>query len=257
MINWYSYEGQLRSYLLQFCNIFSGLKVQTGKGECDEPEFITVPVVIGSRDRVTAAIMAGNTQNKPFSIPCMSVHMTGLSLPPSRKGIGVVDKRVHLPEGGVFPTDLRTVVRVMPIPYVMTVDMTLIASNFNQRDQMLEQLLMLFDPILQIQTSDANFDWTKITSVELRGIANEENYPMGGDRRNISWTLSFDIPIYISAPVDIRDELVRKIVVRIGDLADFNVNQVGADGELTPFNNLYGYMELNEDGTVNSTPPSP
>jgi hypothetical protein len=255
VIDWYVYEGQIKSYMLQFCNIFSGLKVQTGKGECGEAEFMTVPVIIGSRDRVVAAIQAGNTQNKPFSMPMMSVHMSGINLATYRKGIGVVDKRVYLPEGGVYPNDLKAVVRVMPIPYTMSVDMTICASNMNQRDQILEQILMLFDPILQIQTSDSAFDWTKITTVELRGITNEENYPLGGDRRIISWTLSFEVPIYISAPVDVRDELVRKIIVRIGNLDGFTINQVNENGELVPFDETYAYMEITNDGVVSSIPP--
>jgi hypothetical protein len=235
MINSFYYEGQLRSYLLQFCHIFAGLKVQTGNGECNVPEFMTVPISIGSRDRVVAALQAGNTQNKTFSIPAMAASMSNVSLSPSRKGIGVVDKRVYLPQGGIFPDDLKTITRVMPIPYMMSVELALYASNTNQLHQILEQILVLFDPSLQIQTSDAAFDWTKLTSVELTGINNEENYPPGGDRRIIMWSLNFDIPIYISAPVDVKDDIVRKIVITYGDLDGFIVNEIDEEGNQLPF----------------------
>ena len=235
MINNFFYEGQLRSYLLQFCNIFAGLQVQTGKGECDVPEFMSVPITVGSRDRVVAAIQAGNTQNKPFSLPIMAASISSLGMATSRKGIGVVDRRVYLPQGGQFPDDLKTVVRVMPIPYQLNVELALYASNTMQLHQMLEQILMLFDPLLQIQTSDAAFDWTKITTVELVGINNEENYAPGGDRRVLTWTLSFDIPIYISAPVDIREEIVRKVIITIGDLGGFQVGEFDENGQLVPF----------------------
>lgn len=258
MIDFYFYEGQLKSYLVQFCNIFSGLKVQTGKGECEVPEFISVPVVIGSRDRVVAAIQAGNTQNRPFSLPIMAANMIGLELNPDRKGIGVVDSRTFLPAGGIFPDDLRTVKRVMPIPYVMSVELAICTSNTLQTHQILEQLLMLFDPTLQIQTSDAAFDWTKITSVELVGINNEENYPAAGDRRVINWTLSFRVPVYISAPVDVRDDVVRKIVIQIGDLNSFRVNEFNDDGELVPFagNGLFSTTVVNGLDEF-ATPPPP
>lgn len=250
MINQYFYEGQLRSYLLQFCNIFTGLQVQTGKGECDEPEFITVPITVGSKDRVVAAIQAGNTQNKPFSLPIMAASISNLSLSPNRKGIGTVDRRVYLPRGGVYPQDLKTAVRVMPIPYIMTVELSMYASNTQQMHQMLEQTLMLFDPTLQIQTSDSAFDWTKITTVQLTGISNEENYPPGGDRRIIQWSLSFDIPIYISAPVDIRDEMVRKILITIGDMKGFQVNEFDENGQLVPFTDEFNYGTAVVDGTL-------
>ena len=235
MITNYFYEGQLRSYLLQFCNIFAGLRVATGKGECNEMEFITVPISVGSRDRVVAALQAGNTQNRPFSLPMMAATISSLNLSPTRKGIGVVDRRVFLPAGGVYPDDLRTAVRVMPIPYVMGVELSLYASNTHQLHQMLEQILVLFDPVLQIQTSDSAFDWSKITTVELTGINNEENYPPGGDRRVLVWSVNFEIPIYISAPIDIRDEMVRKIFIELGDLSGFNIGELNEDGELVPF----------------------
>lgn len=249
MIDSYFYEGQLRSYLVQFCNIFTGLKVQTGKGECGQPEFITVPVVIGSRDRVAAAIQAGNVQNRPFSLPMLAAWMTGLALAPNRKGVGVVDRRVYLPQGGAYPEDLRVLTRVMPIPYVMGLELAIYASNTHQLHQILEQLLCLFDPILQIQTSDAAFDWTKLTTVELTGINNEENYPPGGDRRVLVWSLTFEVPIYISTPVDVRDELVRKILIQLGDLSGFTVNEFDDDGNLVPFEvNYYGPTEVTTRG---------
>ena len=257
MIDFFFYEGQLKSYLIQFCNIFSGLKVQTGKGECDVPEFMSVPIVIGSRDRVVAAIQAGNTQNRPFALPIMAANMQGLELNPERKGVGVVDARTFLPQGGVFPDDLRTVKRVMPIPYVMSVDLAICTSNTMQTHQILEQLLMLFDPTLQIQTSDAAFDWTKITSVELVGISNEENYPAASDRRVINWTLSFRIPIYISAPVDVRDEVVRKIVIQIGDLDQFVLREFNDDGELVTFAEPFSKTEVNGIDEFATPPPAP
>ena len=90
MISNYFFDNQLRAYMLQFVSIFYGLKVQTGKGECDEPEFISVPVVIGHRDRVVAAINAGNTQNRVFSLPTMSVHLTGLAMAPERRKVQAI-----------------------------------------------------------------------------------------------------------------------------------------------------------------------
>lgn len=259
MIDFYHYEGQLKSYLVQFCNIFTGLKIQTGKGECDEPEFMSVPIAIGSRDRVVAALQAGNTQNKPFSLPMMAVNMSNLQLSQNRKGTGVVDARTYLPAGGVYPTDLRVIKRVMPIPYLMTVDLAICTSNTSQTHQILEQLLMLFDPTLQIQTSDAAFDWTKLATVELVGMSNEENYPAGSDRRIINWTLTFEIPIYISAPVDVRDDLVRKIFIQLGNLDEFTVREFNDDGELVPFANPWANTEVNgiDEFATPQIPPAP
>lgn len=247
MINSYFYNQQIRSYLLQFCAVFSGLTVKTGKGENGQIDIIQVPIVVGSKDRVTAAIMAGNTHNKLYTLPQMSAYITGFDLAPERrKGVGVIDSRSYLPQGAVFPDDLAVVKRLMPIPYNMQIELSIYASNTEQMFQMLEQLLVLFDPILQIQTSDAAFDWTKITNIELTGISNEENYPSGTDRRMIVWTLTFVLPIYLSMPLDVKNEVVQKVITRIGDLDGFNINEFDENGELQPFSNQFYSPSITE-----------
>jgi hypothetical protein len=87
--------------------------------------------------------------------------------------------------------------------------------------QILEQILVLFDPSLQIQTSDGVFDWAKITTVELKDITFEENYPAGADRRMIVTTLSFEMPVYIAAPARLKKDVVQDIYVRIGAVSTF------------------------------------
>ena len=233
MISHYHFDNQLRQYILQFVAIFAGLKVQTGIGECDVPEFITVPTVIGHKDRVVAALMAGNTQNRMFSLPTMGVHMSAINLSPERRRVqAYVDQRVTMPVGGVFPNDLTVVKRVMPVPYTLDLELAIYSSNLQQRDQILEQILVLFNPDLQIQKSDAPFDWTKLTNVELTGINNEENYPASTDRRIIVWTLNFTMPIYLSIPMGVNDDLVRKVMIQISDLASIVVGEVDEDGEI-------------------------
>ena len=239
MISHFWYDGQLRQYLLQFVSIFSGLKVQTGKGECDEPELISVPCVVGNKDRVVAAIAAGNTQNRVFSLPAMSVYLSNLALAPERRKVqAYVDQRVTMPVGGVFPTDLTVVKRAMPVPYNATIELTIWASNTQQMHQILEQILVLFNPDLQLQKSDGPFDWTKLTKVELVDISNEENYPSGADRRTITWSLTFEVPIFISIPMGVKDDLVRKIIIQIGDVGTMTINEVDAAGNLVPFETL-------------------
>lgn len=253
MIQYYHYESQLRSYLLQFCAIFYGLRVRTGKGECEEQQFITVPIVIGHKDRVVAAVMSGNTQNRVFSLPTMAAHLQNIALAPERRRTpGIVDQRVTMPVGGIFPNDLTVIKRAAPVPYNITVDLTIYASNTDQLHQILEQILVLFNPDVQIQKSDGPFDWTKLTKVELTDIANEENYPSGTERRVIQWTLTFEIPIYLSIPMGVKDDLVRKIIIQIGDMGRMQINEVDAAGNITRFDEKLA--EIRYDTTTN--PPT-
>jgi hypothetical protein len=254
-ITHYFYNGQLRDYILQFVNIFSGLQVQTGKGECDVPEFITVTTVVGTKDRVVAALMSGNTQNRTFSLPTMAVHLQGLELAPDRRrSPGWVDQRVALPVEGVFPDDLVTVKKVMPVPYTALMELSIYASNTQQLHQILEQILVLFNPALQIQKSDGPHDWTKLTSVELTGISNEENYPSGPDRRIISWTLTFQVPIWLSIPIGLKDDLVRRIIIKIADSSGAIVHEVDADGNLTPFGTPIAEITVEQEDKEPSGP---
>jgi hypothetical protein len=269
MIRQYFFDAQLRSYIMQFISIFQGLQVQTGKGECDEEQFISVPCVVGSKDRVVAALFAGNTQNRMFSLPTMAVHMQSLTLAPERRKVqAYVDHRVTMKTGGVFPDDLTVVKRAMPIPYNMTMELTIYASNVYQLHQILEQILILFNPDLQIQKSDAPFDWTKITKVELTDIANEENYPAATDRRILTWTLTFELPIFLSTPMGIKDDLVRKIILQIATGGPQTVLEVDEDGNITPFGTPVARIEFDTNPqpvltetdctyTGNTVPPNP
>lgn len=234
-ITGYYYDAQLKRYLTQFMSIFAGLTVRTGKREDGEIREIEVPVVYGSKDRVAAAIMTGNTQNKPVRLPTMSAYMTDLAFAPQRNvGAGNTRSTPHLPQGGILPNDVSVVHQTRPIPYDMRVDLTLYTSNIDQHYQMLEQILVFFNPTLEIQTSDNNFDWTKIISVELTDIRFNENFPAGTDRRKIQTTLSFYVPIWISPPAELKKNLVQKIFARIhtGSFEDFVIDSQapGEDG---------------------------
>jgi hypothetical protein len=231
----YYYNSQLKKFIIGFANVFSGLQVATGTTDCGV-EMIDVPIRYGSQDRVVASLGASNTQNKQHTLPIMSCFMTNLDLNPERfKGVNQVDKRTYLEQGGVFPTDVKSVSRLMPIPYDMQMELSIYASNSDQMYQILEQILMLFDYSMQIQFNDAPFDWTKITKLELVGISNEENYPATTERRNIIWTLEFTLPIWLSPPYEVRQNIIESIRIRLGDMNNLVLDEVGPDGELMPF----------------------
>jgi len=211
------YNEQIKSYLVQFMAIFSGLQVQLGKRDNNAPQLISVPIHYGNMDRVVAAIASENTQNKPIRLPMLSTYLTGIDLDPTiRKGVGTKRSTAYTPRGGLFPDDVKNVEQLMPVPYKARTEVSIYASNTDQMNQILEQILMLFDPMVQIQTSDGALDWTKITTVTLETINNENNYPSATDKRMIVWTLGFSFTIYISAPADLKSNIIKKINVRIG-----------------------------------------
>lgn len=238
MINGFYYNEQFKKFIVQFSAIFAGLQVQTGQQADGTIHTINVPVRYGSIDRVVAWIKNGFTQNKMLTLPTMSTYLLDVELAPERrKGVGITQKKVMLPTGGVFPTDLTTVERYMPIPYDLTFELAVYASNSDQMFQILEQIMILFDPILEIQLNDSPFDWAKDVVVELMSIQSEENYPVGTERRIIVWNLNFVMRAWLSPPAALRDELVRQVNIRFGNLDGFTLEGYDSNGEFDPYAN--------------------
>lgn len=209
----YYYNKQIKKYLVQTMALFTGFKINHGD------QLIPVPVQYGSKDRVAAAITNGGTQNKPIRLPVISCHLKAIKLDNSRfKGIGTERISQHVPLGGVIPDDVKTVHQLMPIPYTMSVDVTIYTSNVDSHWQLLEQIAIIFNPSAQIQISDGPFDWQRITKVEMVGINYDEIFPSGNNRRVEQSTLSFDIPIYIGVPAVVRNQIIQQIKLMIGKL---------------------------------------
>lgn len=253
-IRHYYYNGQLKKAIKVFANIFAGMRVRTGLNACGEVDEIEAPIRYGSTDRVASAIAARNTQNALYTLPMMSCYMTGIELAPDRMhGVNTTDRRSYLEQGGVYPDDIKSLRRVMPIPYNLQMELAIHASNTEQAYQILEQIMLLFDYDLQIQFNDAVFDWGKISKVTLTGFGNEEVYPVGTERRMLVWNLTFDFPIWISPPYEIRTEIIQSITLNISDIGGFELEEVDDDGNLVPFDPLVPPAVITPPGTV--TPP--
>lgn len=242
MIKSYYYNGQIKKFITAFANVFSGLQVKTGDNGCGVAT-VDVPIRYGSADRVVTAIGA-NDAAVPHTLPIMSCYMSGLNIAPERlHGVNGVDRRTYLEQGGVFPDDVKAIRRVMPIPYNMEMDLSIYASNTDQMYQILEQILILFDYDMQVQFNDSPFDWAKISKITLLGLTNEENYPTGIDKRMIIWSLQFELEIWLSPPYEVRQNIIQKIKLRMGDMDKMVLDEYDVNGELVPFSADGVYFE--------------
>lgn len=214
----YYYDQQLKRYMLQFMAIFTGLQVQTGKWNGEDESFISVPIHYGDPDRVVAAILANNNQNTPIRLPVMSAYSKGLEIATGRMhGVGVERRNTYTPMGGLVPDDMQVIHQLSPTPYDMDVELTICTSNTDQMFQILEQILPLFDPQLNLQLSDALFDMSRLTCVTLKSGPYYENpYPSGTERRFIKAVLTFSMPVYLSMPANVKRDFVERIYIRIG-----------------------------------------
>jgi hypothetical protein len=216
MVSKYWYDQQLKRFASQFAAIFGDMQVMTGKRANRDAALIDVPIIVAPRDRVAAAAATGFTQNRHFRIPMMSAHITGMDLASDRmKGTGVVTTNVRVPIGGSIAQDGYTVRSKMGIPYNLKMDLTIVTSNAEQQFQILEQILPLFDPTLQIQPSDSPEDKSRIVTVQLLSIGYEDNFPPGTELTLMAVTLSFQLDIWITVPAEVRKDLITKVIARI------------------------------------------
>lgn len=213
----YYFDNQLKRYITQFSAIFAGMKVRVGASADQESRLIRVPVVYGSMDRVVAWIKGEQTQNKPLRLPTFSTFLRSIRPAPElRKGVGQTRRQtVARNNGKPFPENVEVVRQLMPVPYVATFELNVFASNTLQHQQIMEQIFVLFDPQLQIQSSDDPLDWTQITTVTMTNIQWDVNFPAGADRRIMQSVLSFEVVFYLSGPAEYKQNYIQNILVRL------------------------------------------
>ena len=243
------FNNQLRSYLLQFLAIFAEMQVLVNNKDQDVRKMITVPIKNGSSDRIVAMIKAGYTQNKPVRLPLLAGTMTNIVLAPQlRKAIGQIRTETYMPTGGLFPDDIKVVEIRQPVPYIAKFDLSIWTSNQQHHYQIMEHILMLFDPILPIQTSDDVIDCSRLTTVELVGINFEEVIPQT-ERRVIKTILNFEVPIFISTPTKVHNHFIRKILMRVGAVNNASITSedivADLDAQGITYDEVYDIGDLN------------
>jgi hypothetical protein len=111
-------------------------------------------------------------------------------------------------------------------------------SNTDQKLQLLEQILVLFNPSLEIQTTDNYVDWTSISVVDLSSINfSSRTIPQGTESDIDVCTLDFQTPIWISPPAKVK---------KMGIIKNIIMNVFGESGQLLGLEDLI----FNGDGAT-------
>jgi len=116
--------------------------------------------------------------------------------------------------------------RLMPAPYKLTMKCDIWTSNTDQKHQIIEQLLPLFNPGLEIQSTDNYLDWSSLSVVLLSDVTyTSRSVPAGADESIDIASLTFDLPIWLSLPA---------VVKKGGVVAQIIASLYNAEGELNP-----------------------
>lgn len=214
------YDGQVRRYLTQFMRIMSNFSYKDAKGV-----LVQVPVRYGDMNRQVANILRKNSENIVNSAPFIACYIKDLQFDRDRLQDPTFIDKVNIRErakdgsGNYLNTQGAnyTVERMMPTPYLATFQADIWTTNTDQKLQIWEQIVVLFNPALEIQTTNNYLDWTSLSYLELTGqIFESRSIPQGVESDISICTLNFSSPLWITPPAKVkRLGIITKIITSI------------------------------------------
>ena len=277
------YDEQIRRFLLQFTRIFSNFQVEYGPANSDQATLVRVPVRYGDWTRLAQTVNQDNSASALPSTPLMTFYITGMDYDrPRMQEPYFIDRKAvrqryydvntdtyETAQGNAF-----TIERLMPVPYKMTLTLDIWTSNTNQKFQIFEQIATLFNPALEIQSTDSFIDWTSLSVVELDQTTwTSRTIPSGTENPIDIMTMRFTLPIWISSPAMVKKlGVVEKIIMSVfdaqGDAVEAIQNSdllLGTRQKFTPYryqallvgNKLQAlkYSAVIDEPNVSTTPP--
>ena len=241
---------------MQFTRIFSGFQIEYGN-ETDgvnAAALIRVPVRYGDASRNAQTIIQENSRNSLPSTPLMTFYITGLDYEQSRMQDPYFVSRINVRQRTYDPVtetyettqgNAFSIERLMPVPFKLTINLDIWTSNTNQKLQLLEQVLTLFNPSLEIQSTDNYIDWRSLSVMYLdRTQWSSRSIPIGTDNPIDVASLTFSMPIWISSPAKVlKLGVIERVIASMydaqGDLNNAIDNEdllMGTRQVITPFN---------------------
>ena len=228
--------------------VFIGFKYQAGDGTQR-----TAPVMYGDLSRQVASIIKENSENKMPSVPRIACYITGFELDRNRLADSSFVSKLNVreraydfndtgePEYQNYQGKGYTVERLMPTPFKLTMKADIWTSNTEQKLQLLEQITVLFNPSLEIQTTDNYIDWASLSVIDLESISfSSRSIPVGAESDIDICSLEFSMPVYISPPAKVKKLGIIKTVIAniftesggVTDLSDLVYNESEASASI-------------------------
>lgn len=263
------YDNQVRRWIQQIIAVFSHFEVQIGVDPTGAPTYRRVPVRYGDTSRMVAALIKANSDNTANTVPVMTVTVAGLKYDRERVQNPTHVNKLHIRERkynettneySMYQGNAVTVERIMPVPYELTINLDVWTSNTEQKLQLLEQILPLFNPDLELQSTDNFVDWTSLSYILLEDISwTSRTIPQGTEDQIDVATLTFKLPIWLSLPAKVKKlGVIQTIITSLYD-AQGEVNEDVLTTANLLKNRMYitpmGYNLLLLNGTATLVPP--
>ena len=251
----YFYDKQLRRYIQQFIRIFAGFQVAMHTDGEGNVVYQTAPVRYGDVSRMAAHIVRENSENMIQTTPFISCHVTGLETSPDRRTLASYEETVPVyekkfnEETGAYENEqgrAYSIQRHQPVPYNLTMQVDVWTSNTEQKLQLLEQILVLFNPTLNIHTSNNPLDWSTLSYVELISSTwSMRAIPSGVDDIIDISTMTFTMPVLINPPAKVtKQTIIHTIIDNINDTDEQGLAALRAGNSYVPLFTSYKVVTL-------------
>ena len=262
----YFYDNQIRRFLIQFARVFSDWQVTKGKDPAGNDILVRIPIQYGDASRMAATQMANNSPSSLPSAPLISYYISGLEYDQKRtqdptyvdtlsvrqRTVNSETQQYEKTQGQAF-----TVERIMPVPYTLRITVDLWTTNYQQKLELIEQLGVLFNPSLEIQSTDNFIDWTSLSVVYQDGLTfSSRTIPTGSGNPIDVLSWKFYMPIWLSSSAKVKKlGVIHKIIASIfqgNALTDMQDDHLllGTREKITP----YGYKLLLLGNTLQLLP---
>lgn len=254
------YHFTMRKVVASFGSIFSNIFVVKRDKDGKEVERLKVPLAYGPAERyiVRAQEDPELSRNYAIRLPRMSFEIKSLEYDSNRK-LNTLKKNIQ-----ALPENPSTVVRqYQGVPYKMTVELSIISKFIDDSNQIIEQILPWFTPAYTVTIrSIPGMNFLDDVAITLNGLNLQDNYEDDWTtRRDVIWTLSFDLKVMFYGPIKqapVIQRAIQDIYAANGSLDDPQnlLKQSRAiRTTLTPnpdditYNEEFGYTEVTESFT--------
>ena len=215
-----------------------------------------MPARYGDMSRQVGHILKENSENTLNTVPFISCYINSLEMNPDlrrypqfEETLQVIEKKFdeEIHDYVDEPGASYDVTRYQPVPYMLRMNVDVWTSNTDQKFQLMEQILVLFNPGVNLHRNQNALDWSSLTYCELTSTTwSSRSLPGGADTVIDVATLQFDIPIYINPPVRVqRMNIIQTILTQVHTLDQTNFDTWTVDA-LTGANSDYVITTLED-----------
>lgn len=219
------YDAQMKRYLQQVIAAFSGFKYQTGRMINGALEERIVPCRAATSNRMVANLLRNASENTLLTVPMITVARTALrrnqEMDRNHTFTEMITVRErakdqngkYLNEAG----DSYTVERLMGVPFELTFQIDIWTSNQEQKDQLLEQILIIAGREVDIQKSDNPLENSSLTQLKLTDVNwSSRSVQVGTEDEIDVATLTYTMSFMLDPPAKVhRTARIQEVRVNV------------------------------------------